>query len=146
KTSGYEPFISAQNEYNLMQTKVEEDLVPALQQYGLGLLPYFPLASGLLTGKYRRGEEPPAGSRIATWNMQAQRTDKTFDKVEKLEKYASERGIGLLDVAIGGLAARPTVASVIAGATSAEQVRANVAAGNWKPDEADQAALREITG
>ncbi|MGX7680983.1 aldo/keto reductase [Jatrophihabitans sp. DSM 45814] len=144
QTRGFEPFISAQNEYNLIKTSVETELVPALEKYGIGLLPYFPLASGLLTGKYRRGEEAPEGSRMKAWNLQAALNDRAFDTVEKLEAFAAERGVTLLDLAIGGLAARPTVGSVIAGATSAEQVRANVAAGQWVPDDADAAALRKV--
>jgi aryl-alcohol dehydrogenase-like predicted oxidoreductase len=142
RTRGLERFISAQNEYSLLRTKAESEVVPALQEYGLGLLPYFPLASGLLTGKYRRGEDLPAGSRLQAWGVQV--PDRDFDKVERLSAFAEERGITLLDVAIGGLAARPAVASVIAGATSAEQVRANVAAGAWEPTPEDAAALREI--
>jgi aryl-alcohol dehydrogenase-like predicted oxidoreductase len=144
QTRGFEPFISAQNEYSLIKTSVETDLVPALEHYGLGLLPYFPLASGLLTGKYRRGEEAPEGSRLHAWRMQSQLTDEAFDVIEKIEGYAAERGISLLDVAIGGLAARPAVASVIAGATSAEQVRSNVAAADWIPEAADDEALRKL--
>ena len=143
RTRGYERFISAQNEYSLLKTKAETELVPALQEYGLGLLPYFPLASGLLTGKYRRGAELPEGSRLKLWGMSV--SDRDFDKVERLTAFAEERGRSLLDVAIGGLAARPTVASVIAGATSAEQVRANVAAGSWVPSPEDATALAGIT-
>lgn len=146
RTRGLERFVSAQNNYNLLETDAEDDLVPALEAYGIGLLPYFPLASGLLTGKYRRGAEPPAGSRIAAWGLHSRLTGGTFDRVAALESFAGARGISLLDVAIGGLAARPTVASVIAGATSAEQVRANVAAGQWLPDAAEVAALKEVTG
>jgi aryl-alcohol dehydrogenase-like predicted oxidoreductase len=142
RTRGYERFISAQNEYNLLKTRAETDLVPALQQYGIGLLPYFPLASGLLTGKYSRGADLPEGSRLQAWGMTI--SDRDFDKVERLTAFAQERGRSLLDVAIGGLAARPTVSSVIAGATSAEQVRANVAAGAWVPTAEDAAALKEI--
>jgi aryl-alcohol dehydrogenase-like predicted oxidoreductase len=142
RTRGFERFISAQNEYSLLKTKVETELVPALQEYGLGLLPFFPLASGLLTGKYKRGEDLPEGSRLKAWGFTV--SDRDFDKVERLTAFARERGISLLDVAIGGLAARPTVASVIAGATSAEQVRANVAAGSWVPSAQDAAALKEI--
>ena len=145
RTRGFERFISAQNEYSLLNTAVEAELVPALEEYGLGLLPYFPLASGLLTGKYRRGEAAPEGSRISAWSMQSSLTDATFDRIEALTAFANERGITLLDVAIGGLAARPAVASVIAGATSAEQVRANVAAGLWSPTAQDAAALEDIT-
>jgi aryl-alcohol dehydrogenase-like predicted oxidoreductase len=143
RTRGFERFICAQNEYSLLKTKVETELVPALQEYGIGLLPYFPLASGLLTGKYRRGAEHPEGSRLKMWGMSV--SDRDFDKVERLSAFAEERGRSLLDVAIGGLAARPTVASVIAGATSAAQVRANVAAGAWVPTPEDAAALAAIT-
>jgi aryl-alcohol dehydrogenase-like predicted oxidoreductase len=142
RTRGFERFISAQNEYSLLKTKVETELVPALEEYGLGLLPFFPLASGLLTGKYKRGEDLPDGSRLQAWGMTV--SDRDFDKVERLTAFAQARGISLLDVAIGGLAARPTVASVIAGATSAEQVRANVAAGAWVPSAEDAAALKEL--
>jgi aryl-alcohol dehydrogenase-like predicted oxidoreductase len=142
RTRGFERFISAQNEYSLLKIKVETELVPALQQYGLGLLPFFPLASGLLTGKYKRGADLPDGSRLKAWGLTV--SDRDFDKVERLTAFAQEHGISLLDLAIGGLAARPTVASVIAGATSAEQVRANVAAGAWVPSAEDAAALKEI--
>ncbi|QXC60762.1 aldo/keto reductase [Aquihabitans sp. G128] len=126
---GLERFVSAQNEYSLLDRRVEAELVPALEHYGIGLLPYFPLASGLLTGKYKRGEVAAEGTRVAAWGMQAALTDAKFDVVEGLEAYAAERGITLLDVAFGALAAQPAVASVIAGATSPAQVQANVAAG-----------------
>ncbi len=145
RTSGLPRFISAQNEYSWLNRSIEADLVPALEQYGIGLLPYFPLASGLLTGKYKRGEGAPEGSRLNAWGAESQLTDRAFDVVEGLEKFASERGITLLDVAIGGLAARPAVSSVIAGATTPEQVKANVAAGAWKPSADDDSALDEIT-
>ena len=107
--------------------------MPACEHFGVGILPFFPLASGLLTGKYRRGEPPPDDSRIKHWGMTAQLSDERFDVVERLEAFAAERSVSLLDVALGGLAAKPTVASVIAGATSPEQVRANVAATAWQP-------------
>lgn len=145
RSRGLERFVSAQNEYSWLKRGIEDDLVPALEEYGIGLLPYFPLASGLLTGKYRRGEPPPAGSRIATWGRESVLTDATFDVVEGLEGFARARGIRLLDVAIGGLAAQPAVASVIAGATSRKQVAANVAAGAWQPPPEDLAELDEIT-
>lgn len=144
RTAGTERFVSAQNHYNLLERGVEAELVPACRRHGIGVLPYFPLASGLLTGKYRRGEAPPDGSRLARWGQTDRLTDERFDVVEALEKYASERGITILDVAIGGLAAQPGVASVIAGATSVEQVRANVAAGTWHPSADDLAALDGI--
>ncbi len=144
RTQGYEHFISAQNDYSLLKRDVETDLVPALEQYDIGLLPYFPLASGLLTGKYRRGEGAPEGSRLQAWGAQARLTDELFDQLEALESYAKARDITLLDVAIGGLAAQPAVSSVIAGATSIAQVKANVAAGAWQPTATDLAELDAI--
>ena len=142
RTRGFERFVSAQNEYSLLKTRAETELVPALLEYGIGLLPYFPLASGVLTGKYQRGADLPEGSRLKAWGMSI--SDRDFDKVERLTAFAQERGRSLLDVAIGGLAARPTVSSVIAGATSADQVRANAAAGEWVPTAEDLVALKEI--
>jgi aryl-alcohol dehydrogenase-like predicted oxidoreductase len=145
RTRHLERFVSAQNEYNWLERGVEDDLLPALAQYGIGLLPFFPLASGLLTGKYRRGEPAPDGSRIKLFGRESVLTDETFDVLEALTKFAEHRGVTLLDVAVGGLAAQPSVASVIAGATSREQVFRNVAAGNWKPTLDDLATLDEIT-
>jgi len=141
---GFEPFISAQNHYNLLDRRVERELTPACERFGIGILPYFPLASGLLTGRYRRGESAPSGSRMKDWGMESQLTDERFDAVAALEAYAAERSVTLLDVAIGGLAAQPAVGSVIAGATSAAQVRANVRAGSWVPTEEDRTALDAI--
>lgn len=138
-------FISAQNEYNLLRREVEIDLVPALEHYGVGLLPFFPLASGLLTGKYRRGQGAPAGSRIQSWGMESVLTDSTYDRLEAIGRFAAERGVTVLDVAIGGLAAQPAVASVIAGATTPEQVAANVGAGGWRPTAEDLAELDRVT-
>jgi aryl-alcohol dehydrogenase-like predicted oxidoreductase len=145
RTRGFERFVSAQNEYNWLRRDIEDDLVPALEQYGIGLLPFFPLASGLLTGKYRRGQAPPSGSRIQAWGRESLLTDAMFDVVEGLEAFAASRSVSVLDVAIGGLAAQPAVASVIAGATSAAQVVANVVAGNWQPTLQDLAELDELT-
>jgi len=144
RTKGYERFVSAQNEYSLVKRAAEAELLPACAHYGIGVLPYFPLASGLLTGKYQRGEPVPEGSRFHVWGMSRQLTDDRFDTVEKLEAYAGERGVTLVDVAIGYLAAQPAVASVIAGATTPEQVRANAAAVGWQPSPEDLAALREL--
>ena len=141
RTHSLTPFISAQNEYSLLNRAVERDLVPALEHFGLGLLPYFPLSSGLLTGKYRRGEPAPAGSRMTKDGYDAWLAEAPWDTIEALEEYATARGLSLLDVAIGGLAAKPTVVSVIAGATSAEQVRANASAAAWEPDAGDLAEL-----
>ena len=145
RTRGLERFVSAQNEYSWLKRGIEDDLVPALEEYGLGLLPFFPLASGLLTGKYRRGQAPPEGSRLQAWGRESALTDEAFDVIEGLEAFAASRSVTLLDVAIGGLAAQPAVASVIAGATSREQVVANVAAGEWQPSLDDLAELDELT-
>jgi aryl-alcohol dehydrogenase-like predicted oxidoreductase len=143
RTRGTARFVSAQNHYSLLERGVEKDLVPVCERYGVGVLPYFPLANGLLTGKYRKGAPPPPDSRIAQRKQQLL-TDEALDRVEALTEYAQERGLTILDVAIGGLAAQPTVGSVIAGATKPEQVRANVEAASWKPTAEDLAALDEI--
>ena len=143
-TEGLRPFVSAQNEYSLYNRAAEEELLPALSRTGMSLIAYFPLAYGLLTGKYRRGEHAPAGSRLATDSQAHRLANADWDRIEALEAYAAERGVGILDVAIGGLAAQPTVASVIAGATRPEQVEANVRAGLWKPSAEDLAALAEV--
>jgi aryl-alcohol dehydrogenase-like predicted oxidoreductase len=135
--------ISAQNRYHLLDRTVERELTPACLRYGVGLIPYSPLADGLLTGKYRRGEAPPPGTRLAGRGAPAG-SDRAFDALDALSAYARERGRNLLEVAIGGLAARPTVGSVIAGATSAEQARANAAAGEWTPSTEDLEALERI--
>ena len=145
RTRNLERFISAQNEYSLLNRTVETDLVPALEHFGIGLLPFFPLASGLLTGKYRRGAQAPAGSRIQAWGMESVLTDGTFDVLDKLEAFAAERSITLLDVAIGGLAAQPAVSSVIAGATSPAQVAANAKAGRWQPTNEELVEINRLT-
>ncbi|PPJ29137.1 aldo/keto reductase [Nocardia nova] len=145
RTRRLERFISAQNEYSLLRRGIEADLVPALEHYGIGLLPYFPLASGLLTGKYKRGVPAPEGSRIQAWGRESALTDAAFDIVEQLEDFAAQRSSTVLDVAIGGLAAQPAVSSVIAGATSPEQVEANVRAGRWQPTAEDLAEIDRIT-
>ena len=144
RNGGGSRFISAQNWYNLLERAPETELVPACLRFGIGVLPFFPLASGLLTGKYRRGAEAPAGTRLAG---RIDRTPSaTFDMVEALQAFADERGLSLLEVAIGGLASRPAVASVIAGATRPEQVKANAAAGAWVPSDDDKAALDKVLG
>lgn len=144
RTGGFERFVSAQNEYSLLERDVEDDLVPALETYGVGLIPYFPLARGILTGRYRRGEALPEGSRLALQNGGHRLTDQVFDTVEALTRFAHERGVTLVQVAIGALAAQPAVASVICGATAAEQVVANAAADDWEPTVEDLAALEDI--
>ncbi|SCL63316.1 aldo/keto reductase [Micromonospora yangpuensis] len=145
RTGGMTPFISAQNHYSLLERGVEAEVVPACERFGLGLLPFFPLADGLLTGKYRRGSAPPEGTRLAGGGRYAERLAAAdWDTIEAIEAYAAERGLSMLQVAIGGLAAQPAVTSVIAGATTADQVRANAEAGAWRPDAADWAALRAL--
>jgi aryl-alcohol dehydrogenase-like predicted oxidoreductase len=146
RTRGHERFISAQNEYSWLKRNIERDLVPALEMYDIGLLPYFPLASGLLTGKYVRGGGAPAGTRMAGEYFAKSLAAANFDVIEALAAFADERGASLLDVAIGGLAAKPAVSSVIAGATTPEQVAANVKAGEWSPSADDLAELDRITG
>jgi len=136
------PLICAQNDYSLLRREAEAELVPTLDELGLGLLPYFPLASGLLTGKYRRREPAPEGTRLARRDEPADAA--TWDRVEALTAFGEARGLSLLDVAIGGLAAMPTVSSVIAGATSPGQVRANAAAGQWEPSAGELAELRGL--
>ncbi|MDW8257831.1 MAG: aldo/keto reductase [Gammaproteobacteria bacterium] len=134
-------FCSAQNHYSLLTRNIEKDLVPACERHGLGILPYFPLESGLLTGKYKRGEPPPEGTRLgnavrSNQTAMAQRflNDANFAKVEKLQALADAAGnTTLLDIAIGWLLSRPYVACVIAGATKPEQVEANVKAAAWRP-------------
>lgn len=144
-TAGLASFVSVQNEYSLLDRTVEDEVAPACERFGLGILPFFPLARGLLTGKYQRGAAAPAGSRAA---LEADRAgwlaDADWDRLEALRGFADERGLELLDVAIGGLAAQPAVASVISGATSAEQVTRNARAALWEPDAADLAALDQL--
>ncbi|SFC70693.1 aldo/keto reductase [Micromonospora sediminimaris] len=145
KTRGLTRFVSAQNHYSLLNRDVEIEVLPACDRFGLGMLPFFPLANGLLTGKYKRGEAPPAGSRLAGGGRYAQRLAAAdWDTIEGIEAYATERGVPMLHVAIGGLAAQPAVTSVIAGATTPEQVRANAEAGAWHPTEDDLKALRTV--
>jgi aryl-alcohol dehydrogenase-like predicted oxidoreductase len=143
RSGGYEAFVSAQNEYSWLNREVEAELVPALDHTGQGLLPFFPLARGLLTGKYRRGSTAPDGSRLAGQAEVLAAAD--FDTVEALQAFADERGLTLLQIAIGGLAAMPTVASVIAGATKVSQIEANVAAGSWQPTADDLQTLMDLT-
>jgi aryl-alcohol dehydrogenase-like predicted oxidoreductase len=139
RTQHFSPLISSQNEYNLLDRRIERDLVPACQEYGLGILPYFPLASGFLSGKYRQGEKPPEGTRIAAWGARGEEilSERNFAILSGLERFGEQRGRTVLDVAIGWLASQPYVPSVIAGATKPEQVELNVKAAEWRltPDE-----------
>jgi aryl-alcohol dehydrogenase-like predicted oxidoreductase len=134
---GTAAFVSAQNHWSLLERGAEAEVVPAARHFGLGVLPYFPLANGLLTGKVRRGVGAPEGSRLA--ERPDYITDRKLDQVEALIGWAQEQGVSVLEVAIGGLAALPGCSSVIAGATSPEQVKANAEAASWIPS-ADQLA------
>jgi aryl-alcohol dehydrogenase-like predicted oxidoreductase len=147
RTAGLEAFVSVQNQYSLLTRDIEDEVVPACEAFGLGVLPFFPLEAGLLTGKYRRGEQPPAGTRFAVESGRRDwLADADWDRVEAVEAYAAARDLDVLDVAIAGLAAQPAVASVISGATSGDQVRRNAAALRWEPTPDDLAELDQITG
>ncbi len=139
RETGTPPFISAQNHWSLLERAVEAELVPAAVHFGVGVLPYFPLANGLLTGKVRRGQPPPAGSRLAS--REGYITEDKLDRVEALSSWAEARGLSLLQVAVGALAAQPGCASVIAGASSPEQVKANAEAAEWVPTAAELAGI-----
>jgi aryl-alcohol dehydrogenase-like predicted oxidoreductase len=143
-SSGRTPFISAQNHWSLLERGAEREVVPAARHFGVGVLPFFPLANGLLTGKVRKGQDIPADSRLAEPRRAGYVTDAKLDKVEALIAWGQEQGVSILEIAIGGLAAQPACSSVIAGATSAEQVKANVAAGEWEPTEDQLAAIDKI--
>ena len=129
--------VAVQNRYSLIHRDDEDGVLPFCREHGIGYVPYFPLESGLLTGKYRRGEPAPEGSRLAGGSLD----DERFDEVERLEDRADALGRTVLEAAIGGLASIEGIASVIAGATTAEQVRANAAAGGWRPTAAELDSL-----
>ena len=144
RTAGHTPFISAQNQYSLLHREIEAEVVPACEQFGLGLLPFYPLDSGLLSGKYRRDTAPAAGTRLAQERHRRWLDGADWDTIEALTAYGKERGHSLLDVAIAGLAAQPAVSSVIAGATTPEQVRANAAAAAWQLTADDVTGLPQV--
>jgi aryl-alcohol dehydrogenase-like predicted oxidoreductase len=139
---GLTPFTAVQNEYSLLVREAEDEVLPAAERLGIGFVPFFPLASGLLTGKYRRGEPGPSGARLSSRDEIA--SPEQFDLVEALQRWADERGVPMIDIAIGTLLARDVVSSVIAGATKPDQVRANAAAGRWTPSDEDLAGLRDV--
>jgi aryl-alcohol dehydrogenase-like predicted oxidoreductase len=142
RTPGRARFVTAQNEWSLLRRGVEREVVPACTRFGVSMLPYFPLASGMLTGKYRRGEEPAEGTRLAAWGGgSGWTTDRNFDRVEALAAVAEERGHTVGELALAWLAAQPVVCSVIAGATSPEQVKANVSGLEWVLGADDLAAI-----
>jgi aryl-alcohol dehydrogenase-like predicted oxidoreductase len=142
---GVAPFVSCQDEYSLVVRDIEKDLLPAAQHFNLGLLPFFPLANGLLTGKYKPGAEPPADSRFAKAPALRDRsgTPRNQAIVEKLDAFVKARGHTLLELAFSWLACRPQVSSVIAGATRVEQIEQNVKAAEWKLSAED---MKEIDG
>jgi aryl-alcohol dehydrogenase-like predicted oxidoreductase len=139
---GFIRFTAVQNHYSLLVRDAEHEVLPACEQLGIGFVPFFPLASGLLTGKYRRGEPGPAGARLSGRDQIA--TPEQFELVDSLQQFADGRGVALTDVAIGALLAHAPVSSVIAGATKPEQVRANVAASRWIPDDDDRDVLSQL--
>jgi aryl-alcohol dehydrogenase-like predicted oxidoreductase len=140
---GLTPIVALQNEYSLLEREAERDVLPRCAELGIGFVPYFPLASGMLTGKYRRGVPAPEGTRLHGQDNRL--TPEVFDTIERFEAFARERGRTLLELAIAALASQPAIPSVIAGATGPEQVRQNAAAADWvlEPDELD--ALARIT-
>ena len=147
KQNGLASFITCQDEYSLLDRGVEKDRLAAMQRHGLNLLPYFPLASGLLTGKYQRNAPPPSGSRLAKNAGRANDylNERNFTVVEALSQFAAQRGHTILELAMSWLASRPYIASVIAGATKPEQVEANIAAIGWMLSAAELAEIDRIT-
>lgn len=146
KAANLTRYVSCQNEYSLLNRKIEAELLPAMEAYGLSLLPFFPLANGLLTGKYKK-DAMPEGARLTREKRAAGRTltERNWAIVERLEEFSRSRGKTLLELAFSWQLAHPAVASVIAGATKPEQVEANAAAGNWRLTAEDMAAIDEIT-
>ena len=144
RTGHMSRFISAQNNWSLLERAVETEVIPACERFGLGMLPFFPLASGLLTGKYRRGEAPQQDTRLAAWGTRGAKalSDRNFDRVEKLTAYAEEAGHTMLELAFAWLLGHASVSSVIAGATRPEQVKANAATAAWRltPDQVAEVA------
>jgi aryl-alcohol dehydrogenase-like predicted oxidoreductase len=145
---GLEAFVSCQDEYSVLVRDPERELIPAMEAYGLGLLPYFPLASGLLTGKYKRDATLPEGTRLASIKKFAERflTAANWQVVERLPAFCAARGHSLLELAFSWLAARPTVSSIIAGASSPAQVEQNVRAVDWTLTPEDMAEIDRLTG
>jgi len=142
KQRGLTPFTAIQNEYSLLSRGAEADVLPLCERLNIAFIPYYPLASGLLTGKYKRGEAAPQGTRLSKREEIA--TPAQWQTVEALTAFADARGVALSQVAIGALLAHPAVASVIAGATKPEQITANAQAAGWEPSEADLSALRQV--
>ncbi len=140
---GWAPFVSAQNHWSLLERAAEAEVVPASRHFGLGVLPYFPLANGLLTGKVLRGQPAPEGSRLA--GRDSYITEAKLDVVEGLARWGKDHNVSLLAIAISGLMAQPGCASVIAGAMSPEQVKGNAATADWTPSAQEVAEIDAIT-
>jgi aryl-alcohol dehydrogenase-like predicted oxidoreductase len=141
---GFARFTAIQNNYSLVHREAEREVLPTCERLGIGFVPFFPLASGLLTGKYRRGEPAPVGTRLAGREQVA--TDEQFAVVEAVAGFAADHGVSMTDVAIGALLAQPAVSTVIAGATKPDQVRTNAAAGRWRPTAGDLDELYSMLG
>jgi aryl-alcohol dehydrogenase-like predicted oxidoreductase len=144
RTSGLAPMVAVQPAYSLLNREVEKELLPFCDSYGVGVLPYFPLEHGLLTGKYKRGEKAPQGSRLAVNAGPLESAD--FDAIEGLESFSQERGHTILELAFAWLLSRPSVSSVIAGATSPAQIQANAGASDWQLSEQDLGEIDAILG
>lgn len=140
-------FVTVQNLYSLLDRRLEREVIPACKKYGIGVLPYFPLASGLLTGKYNRGEDAPQGTRLAAWGERgkAALSDENFDRVEKLTAFAEDSGHTILELAMSWLASNPCISSVIAGATSPAQIRQNAQAAGWQLSAAELVQVAELS-
>lgn len=142
---GWTPFISIQPHYHMLERSIEKELVPYCEAFGVGIIPYFPLAGGFLTGKYRRGQAPPPGSRgEASAYVQQYFTERNFDVIERLEAFAKARGKSMAELAIAWLIARPQVASVIAGVTSVAQLQHNVKASEWELSPKEMEEIEKI--
>ncbi len=144
QSGGVSQLTCVEERYNLLERDAEREIAPMCERYGLAIIPYMPLARGLLTGRYQRGDTPKPGSRLGNTNRAM--ADGTFERVEALQAFAAERGISLLQLAIGGLAAQPCVGPVITGATTPEQITANAASADWVPTEEDMQRLRALSG
>jgi len=145
RTEHSTPFVSAQNQYNLLDRRIERELMPACEKYGLGILPYFPLASGFLSGKYRLGAPAPEGTRLAGPMGERMLTESNYATLQKLEAFAEQRGRPMIDLAVGWLASHPVVSSVIAGATKPEQIEQNVRAAEWKLSREEMAEVNALS-
>jgi aryl-alcohol dehydrogenase-like predicted oxidoreductase len=147
KEAGLNRFVTAQSLYSLLDRRLEREVIPACNEFGIGILPYFPLASGMLTGKYRRGSEAPKGTRLSAMGDRAKAamSDDIFDVVEKLTAFAEERNHTILELAMSWLATQPHISSVIAGATSVDQVRQNAQAASWRLDAEEMSEVSEIS-